>query len=206
MGGLLSRVKPRTGTKGPFVPGRRSTQDKSPPYISSPCPLFQHLATFAPSILLAAVIPSSAPPRPRAPHRRPESSAPPPRDPAAPRQDPETATVSWPRPLSGGRPHPVRRRRPPRAPPGGLPRPVLRRRPPRAPPGGLPHPEDRLPERRAQRIDALRGLIVPDLRLARALPPSPAVAAPVRRRDLAAVREHAGCGPPPPRPQTLHFL
>ena len=161
--GLLSRVVAPPGTK-------------APPYISSPRPLFQHLATSAPSILLAAVVPSSAPPRPRAPHRRPESSAPPPRD-------PETAAASWPRP-----------------PPGGRPRPVRHRRPPRVPPGGLPCPKDRLPEHRAQRIDALRGLVVPDLRLARAPPPSPTVAVHVCRRDLAAVSEHAGLGPPPPRP------
>src|SRR6185312_66564 len=80
---LLSRVKPPPGTKDPFVPGRGSARDKRPPYISSPRPLFQHLATSAPSILLAAVVPSSAPPRPRAPRA-------PPRDPASPRQDPET--------------------------------------------------------------------------------------------------------------------
>src|SRR6185436_5179343 len=30
---LLSRVKPRPGTKGPFVPGRGFTRDKSPPHI-----------------------------------------------------------------------------------------------------------------------------------------------------------------------------
>ena len=33
MGGLLSRVKPPPGTKGPFVPGRGFTRDKSPPHI-----------------------------------------------------------------------------------------------------------------------------------------------------------------------------
>src|SRR6185437_1102523 len=30
---LLSRVKPRPGTKGPFVPGRGFTRDKRPPHI-----------------------------------------------------------------------------------------------------------------------------------------------------------------------------
>ena len=34
-GGLLSRVKPPPGTKGPFVPGGGFTRDKRPPpYIS----------------------------------------------------------------------------------------------------------------------------------------------------------------------------
>ena len=30
MGGLLSRVEPRSGTKGPFIPGGGFTQDKRP--------------------------------------------------------------------------------------------------------------------------------------------------------------------------------
>ena len=33
-GGLLSRVKPPPGTKGPFVPGRGFTRDKRPPLLS----------------------------------------------------------------------------------------------------------------------------------------------------------------------------
>ena len=32
MGGLLSRVKPPPGTRGPFVPGRGFTRDKRPPF------------------------------------------------------------------------------------------------------------------------------------------------------------------------------
>ena len=62
---------------------------------------------------------------------------------------------------------------------------------------------ERHPEHRAQRIDALRGLVVPDLRLTRAPPPSPAVAEPVRRHDLAAVREWLWAAANPPANPTF---
>ena len=72
-GGLLSRVKPRPGTKGPFVPGGGFTRDKRPPsYICV------RLVPLLPTLgfLISAASPPQRPPSPlllrhRVRHRRP---------------------------------------------------------------------------------------------------------------------------------------
>ena len=45
-GGLLSRVKPRPGTKGPFVPGRGSTRDKRGPFSLIPAKYYVYFCFF----------------------------------------------------------------------------------------------------------------------------------------------------------------
>ena len=144
--------------KGHFVPGRGSTRDKRPPpYISSPRPLFQHLAFCAVD-----------PPRRRRPELRAaptESSAPPPRElrAAAPRPRDRRRVVA---------PTTARRTSPPSAPPSSSPSAARRTSPPRGPRPQASRPEDRCAAqpRRPRPPPRPCAAIEPSRRLACALP------------------------------------
>ena len=117
-GGLLSRVEPRPGTKGPFVPGGGFTRDKRPPHIFP-----SSLLRPSPKHLFLLVPPPSVPllPPPRELNvpehrrrRRPEPlRAPPPLTSAIPAPAPCHLGFAAPASTPRARPRLRRPRRPP---------------------------------------------------------------------------------------------
>ena len=119
-GGLLSRVKPPPGTKGPFVPGGGFTRDKRPPHIfpSSllrPSPKHLFLLVPPPSVpLLPPPRELNVPEHRRRRRRRPEPlRAPPPLTSAIPAPAPCHLGFAAPASTPRARPRLRRPRRPP---------------------------------------------------------------------------------------------